>query len=173
MIKAKTIKFGDNVDTDQIIPAQYLSLSTIQQIAPHTFEFHGNFANDFKPGDIICGNDNFGCGSSREQAPAVLQERGVSAVIARSFARIFYRNAINIGLLLVECEKADEIRHGDVLEIDPQKGVIRNITTDCNLEITPLPPFMQEILNCGGIVKYIDNRRGQYDGLECKSISEI
>lgn len=160
MIKGKIIKFGNNVDTDQIIPAQYLSLSTIQQMAPHTFEFYGNFTKDFKQGDIICANDNLGCGSSREQAPAVLKERGVSAVIARSFARIFYRNAINIGLLLVECEKADEIRHGDVLEIDTQKGVIRNVTSDSNLEITPLPLFMQEILNYGGIVKYIKNRRG-------------
>ena len=160
MIKSKTIKFGDNVDTDQIIPAQYLSQATIQQMAPHAFEFYRNFTEDFKPGDIIAGNDNFGCGSSREQAPAVLKERGVSAIIARSFARIFYRNAINIGLLLVECEKADEIRHGDVLEIDTQKGVIRNITSEGNLEITPLPSFMQEILNCGGIVKYLDNRRG-------------
>ncbi|SPF56997.1 3-isopropylmalate dehydratase, small subunit [Candidatus Desulfosporosinus infrequens] len=160
MIKSKTIKFGDNVDTDQIIPAQYLSQATIQQMAPHTFEFYGNFTKDFKPGDIIAGNDNFGCGSSREQAPAVLKERGVSAVVARSFARIFYRNAINIGLLLVECEKADEIRQGDVLEIDTEMGAIRNITSDSTLEITPLPPFMQEILNCGGIVKYLDNRRG-------------
>lgn len=159
MIKGKTIKFGDNVDTDQIIPAQYLSLSTIQQMAPHAFEFYENFTKDFKPGDIISGNDNFGCGSSREQAPAVIKERGVSAVIARSFARIFYRNAINIGLLLVECEKADEIRPGDVLEIDTQKGIIRNITSNCSLEISPLPPFMQEILNCGGIVKYIEKRR--------------
>jgi len=159
MIKSKTIKFGDNVDTDQIIPAQYLSQATILQMAPHTFEFYGNFTKDFKPGDIIAANDNFGCGSSREQAPAVLKERGVSAVIARSFARIFYRNAINIGLLLVECEKADEIRQGDVLEIDTQKGVIRNITSNSNLEITPLPPFMQEILNCGGIVKYLDDNK--------------
>ena len=160
MVISKTIKFGDNVDTDQIIPAQYLSMATIQQMAPHTFEFYENFTKDFNQGDIIVGNDNFGCGSSREQAPAVLKERGVSAVIARSFARIFYRNAINIGLLLVECEKADEIRHGDVLEIDTQKGVIRNITSNNNLKITPLPSFMQEILNCGGIVKYLDNRRG-------------
>ena len=159
MIKSKTIKFGDNVDTDQIIPAQYLSLSAIRQMAPHTFEFYENFTKDFKPGDIICGNDNFGCGSSREQAPAVLKERGVNAVIAKSFARIFYRNAINIGLLLVECEQADEIRHGDVLEIDTHKGVIRNITSGINLEITPLPHFMQEILNCGGIVKYLDMKR--------------
>ncbi|AET70165.1 3-isopropylmalate dehydratase, small subunit [Desulfosporosinus orientis DSM 765] len=157
MIKAKTIKFGDNVDTDQIIPAQYLSLSTLQQMAPHTFEFYENFTKDFKPGDIISGNDNFGCGSSREQAPAVLKERGVSAVIAKSFARIFYRNAINIGLLLVECENADEIRQGDVLEIDTHKGVIRNISSNSYLEVTPLPPFMQEILNCGGIVKYINS----------------
>ena len=153
MIKGKTIKFGDNVDTDQIIPAQYLSQSTIQQMAAHTFEFYENFTKDFIPGDIICGNDNFGCGSSREQAPAVLKERGVSAVIARSFARIFYRNAINLGLFPVECERADEIRHGDVLEIDTKKGIIKNITSDSSLEITPLPPFMQEILNCGGIVK--------------------
>lgn len=160
MSKGKSIKFGDNVDTDQIIPAQYLSLSTIQQMAPHTFEFYGDFAKDFEPGDIICGDNNFGCGSSREQAPAVLKQRGVSAVIAKSFARIFYRNAINIGLLLVECEKADEIRHGDILEIDTQKGVIRNITTNSNLAITPLPSFMQEILNCGGIVKYIASGSG-------------
>lgn len=158
MIKGKTIKLGDNVDTDQIIPAQYLSQATIRQMAPHTFEFYENFTKEFKPGDIIAGNDNFGCGSSREQAPAVLKERGVSAVIAGSFARIFYRNAINIGLLLVECEKADEIRQGDVLEIDTQKGVVRNITSDSNLEITPLPPFMQEILNCGGIVKHLQKR---------------
>jgi 3-isopropylmalate/(R)-2-methylmalate dehydratase small subunit len=158
MIKGQTIKFGDNVDTDQIISAQYLSQPTIRQMASHTFEFYSNFTQDFQPGDIIAGNDNFGCGSSREQAPAVLKERGVSAVVARSFARIFYRNAINLGLLLVECEKADEIRHGEVLEIDTQKGVIRNITSGSYLEITPLPPFMQEILNCGGIVKYLEKR---------------
>ncbi len=159
MIKNKVIKFGDNIDTDQIIPAQYLSMATIQDMAPHTFEFYENFTNDFKPGDIIAGNENFGCGSSREQAPAVLKERGVSAVVAKSFARIFYRNAINLGILLVECEKADEIRHGDILEIDPQKGIIRNITAKSDYEITPLPPFMQEILNCGGIIKYLEQKR--------------
>lgn len=159
LLKGKTIKFGDNVDTDQIIPAQYLSQATIQQMAPHTFEFYENFTRDFKPGDIIVGNENFGCGSSREQAPSVLKERGVSAVIAKSFARIFYRNAINRGLLLVECAKADEIRHGDILDIDTQKGVISNITSGSNLEITPLPPFMQEILDCGGIVNHLENRR--------------
>ncbi len=159
MIKDKVIKFGDNVDTDQIIPAQYLSLATILDMAPHTFEFYGNFTKDFKPGDIIAGNDNFGCGSSREQAPAVLKERGVSAVIAKSFARIFYRNAINLGILLLECANADEINHGDLLEIDIQNGVIRNITSKSNYEVTPLPPFMQDILNCGGIVKYLEQKR--------------
>jgi 3-isopropylmalate/(R)-2-methylmalate dehydratase small subunit len=161
MNRSKVFKFGDNVDTDQIIPAQYLCLATIQAMAPHTFEFYADFINNFRRGDIIAGNANFGCGSSREQAPAVLKERGVSAIIARSFARIFYRNAINLGILLVECEKASEIGNGDELEIDTERGLIKNVTTHNCYEITPLPPFMQAILDNGGIVNYILKKKEQ------------
>lgn len=153
MIKGKAIKLGNNVDTDQIIGGHYLNLPTIRDMAPFTFENEPNFSADFKRGDIIVGGDNFGCGSSREQAPAVLKARGVGAVVACSFARIFFRNAINLGLVLVECPEAGNIHHLEQLEIESES--IRNLDTGRQYPIIPLPPFIIEILADGGIINHL------------------
>jgi len=152
MIQGKVIKFGKNIDTDQIIGAHHLTLPTIQAMSQHTFEHHDNFINNFTSGDIIVAEDNFGCGSSREQAPAVLKNRGVAAIIAPGFARIFYRNAINLGLPLIVCADADEIMEQDVLRLE--KDQLTNLTTGKGYRIDPMPPFIGKILDCGGIIAY-------------------
>lgn len=154
MIKGKAIKFGDNVDTDQIIPAQYLSMLEIKDIAEFTFEYDANFTENYSEGDICVAGSNFGCGSSREQAPAVLKYRGVKAIIAKDFARIFYRNSINLGIPLIECVEANEIGNLDDVEIDFKKGLIKNNTTNRTYEIKPYSDFVQKILDAGGIVNY-------------------
>lgn len=150
MITGKAITFGNNIDTDQIIGAQYLTLPTIAQMSHHLFEHHGQFTENYSSGDFIVGGENFGCGSSREQAPAVLQERGVAAIVAVSFARIFFRNAINLGLRLIECPAAAEISAGDRLEVDNDH--LRNLTTGKEYLIEPLPPFVQSIVDRGGVI---------------------
>ena len=153
-MKMKAIKFGDNVDTDQIIPAQHLSLLELEDMAKYTFEYDENFVRSFAPGDICVGGENFGCGSSREQAPAVLKIRGVKAVVAKSFARIFYRNCINLGIPLIECEFTDEISNLDQLELNFEKGYIKDETTKKEYKIKPYSDFVQKVLDAGGIVNY-------------------
>ena len=153
------IKYGDNVDTDVIIPARYLNTSDHRELASHCMEdLDKTFVSRVKPGDIITAGMNFGCGSSREHAPIAIKASGVSLVIAKSFARIFYRNAINIGLAIVECPAAaEEISEGDKVEVDLDNGIIRNITTGREYKTAPFPEFVQKIIENGGLMKAIEN----------------
>lgn len=155
MIEGKALALGDNVDTDQIIGAAHLTLATVAEMVPHMFENEPNVVRHFRPGDILAAGSNFGCGSSREQAPAVLKQAGVAAVVARSFARIFFRNAINLGLPLFECEGVGEIRDFDRLAIDPTAGKICNLTRMGSYSVSPLPAFLLAILQAGGVVRYL------------------
>lgn len=155
-IKGKAITFGDNIDTDQIIGAHHLTRPDIVAMAPYAFEHHSHFTRDFARGDIIVAATNFGCGSSREQAPAVLKERGVAAIVARSFARIFFRNAINLGLPLVECPKAGEIKPLEHLEIEGDQ--LQSLTTGRTFRIVPLPPFIRAFIDSGGVVAHLRAR---------------
>ena len=159
-LQGKTWKFGSDVDTDAIIPARYLNTSDPAELASHCMEdADAAFAAKVKPGDIIVAGKNFGCGSSREHAPIAIKAAGVSCVIAKTFARIFYRNAFNIGLLIFEApEAAEEIKEGDEISIDATTGVITNKTTNKTYQATPVPPFMQEIVNAGGLINYVAER---------------
>ena len=152
----KVFKYGDNVDTDVIIPARYLNITDMKELSAHCMEdIDRSFIRRVCPGDIIVAGDNFGCGSSREHAPAVIKESGISLVIAKSFARIFYRNAINIGLPILECRDAFEgIDDGDQIEFDLEKGMIRDITKDRSFKSEPFPPFIMEIIKAGGLMSY-------------------
>ncbi len=151
-------KFPDNVDTDVIIPARYLVTSDINELACHCMEdIDSQFAKKVKPGDIIVAGYNFGCGSSREHAPLAIKGCGVKAVIAKSFARIFFRNAINIGLAIYECPEADSIDESDQIEILPEQGVIINKTKGINISITKVPPFIQKIIESGGLIGAMRN----------------
>ncbi len=151
------IKYGDNVDTDVIIPARYLNTSEHSELAKHCMEdLDRTFTERVKQGDIITAGLNFGCGSSREHAPIAIKASGVSLVIARSFARIFYRNAINIGLAIVECPEAvDGISEGDRVEADMDSGIIRDLTTGKEYKTEPFPEFIQNIIENGGLVKTV------------------
>lgn len=151
------IKYGDNVDTDVIIPARYLNTIDKKELASHCMEdLDTNFIHRVKDGDIMVAGFNFGCGSSREHAPIAIKESGISLVIAKSFARIFYRNAINIGLAIVECpEAAEAIADGHQVEADMDLGVIRDLTDDVTFNIEPFPPFIQQIIANGGLVESI------------------
>ena len=153
-------KYGDNVDTDVIIPARYLNSSDPKELAAHCMEdIDKEFINKVKQGDIIVANKNFGCGSSREHAPIAIKAAGVSCVIAETFARIFYRNAINIGLPIIECpESAKSISAGDEVEIDFDTGVITNKTTGESFQGQAFPPFMQKIIASGGLINYINQK---------------
>ena len=153
----KSIKYGDNVDTDVIIPARYLNTIDKKELASHCMEdIDKNFVNKVQNVDIMIGGYNFGCGSSREHAPIAIKESGISVVIAKSFARIFYRNSINIGLAIVECEEAVEgISEGDVVEADLDNGVIYNKTTGKSFKTQPFPEFIQKIIQAGGLVQSI------------------
>lgn len=158
MIKGRVYKFGDNINTDDIYPGRYLSITTDrEEMAKHCFELaFPDFLKTAKPGDIIVAGRNFGCGSSREQAATCLKYFGISVVIAESFARIFYRNAINLGLpILIAPEISKKVEHNDTIEVDLEKGVIRNIRTGEEIKVIPLPPFILEILNEGGLVPYL------------------
>lgn len=148
-------KYGDNVDTDVIIPARYLNIADPKELASHAMEdIDTEFVKNVKPGDIIVANKNFGCGSSREHAPRVLKDNGVACVIAASFARIFYRNAINIGLPILECEEAaDEINANDEVSVDFDTGIITDVTTGKTYKAQPFPPFIQNIIKAGGLLK--------------------
>lgn len=147
-------KYGRDVDTDVIIPARYLTTSDPAELAKHCLEdLDSEFVKKVQPGDIIVAEENFGCGSSREHAPICIKAAGVSVVIAKSFARIFYRNAINIGLPIMECPEAvDAINNGDVVEVDADNGVIADKTTGLTFQAQPFPPFLQEIIEEGGLV---------------------
>ena len=153
-------KYGDNVDTDVIIPARYLNSSDPKELATHCMEdIDAEFVKKVKTGDIIVANKNFGCGSSREHAPLAIKASGVSCVIAETFARIFYRNAINIGLPIIECkEAAQEIKAGDVVEVNFDSGVITDVTTGKSFQGQSFPPFMQKIIDCEGLVNYINKK---------------
>jgi 3-isopropylmalate/(R)-2-methylmalate dehydratase small subunit len=156
----KIWKYGDNVDTDVIIPARYLSMSTPEELAPHCMEdLDKAFAAKVQPGDIIVAGDSFGSGSSREHAALAIKGAGISCVIARSFARIFYRNAINVGLPILECPEAvDRVREGDQLEVDLEGGQILNRSRGESYQAEPYPPFMLEIIQAGGLVPYTKQR---------------
>lgn len=151
------LKYGDNVDTDVIIPARYLNTSDHKELASHCMEdIDKTFVNRVQQGDIITAGQNFGCGSSREHAPIAIKASGISLVIAKSFARIFYRNAINIGLAIVECpEAADNISEGDKVEADMDNGIIRNLTTGQEFKAAPFPDFVQKIIENGGLMESI------------------
>lgn len=155
--KGTVFRYGDNVDTDVIIPARYLNTSDGKELAMHCMEdIDTDFVKEVKEGDIIVADKNFGCGSSREHAPLAIKEAGISCVIARTFARIFYRNAINIGLPILECEAAaDGISKGDKVEINFDTGVITNVTKGEIYQAQPFPPFMQDIIRQGGLVNKI------------------
>ena len=157
----KVFKYGDNVDTDVIIPARYLNTSDPKELASHCMEdIDLNFANNVKPGDIIVANKNFGCGSSREHAPIAIKESGISCVIASTFARIFYRNSINIGFAILECEEAaEDIDEGNQVEIDFDKGIIYNLTKNHQYKAEPFPEFMQKIIASGGLVEYVNDNK--------------
>lgn len=155
--EGKVIKYGDNVDTDVIIPARYLNTSDKKELASHCMEdLDKTFAQRVQKGDIMVAGFNFGCGSSREHAPIAIKASGVSLVIAKSFARIFYRNSINIGLAIVECPEAvDGISEGDKVEADLDNGIIRNLTTGAEFKTEPFPEFVQKIIENGGLIKSI------------------
>ena len=155
--QGKTIKYGDNVDTDVIIPARYLNTIDKKELASHCMEdIDKDFVKKVQVGDIMIAGYNFGCGSSREHAPIAIKESGISLVIARSFARIFYRNSINIGLAILECTEAvDGISDGDIVEADLAGGVIYNKTTGKSFKTQPFPAFIQNIISNGGLVESI------------------
>ena len=157
IFNGKVLKYGDNVDTDVIIPARYLNTIDKKELASHCMEdIDKTFISRVQAGDIMVAGYNFGCGSSREHAPIAIKESGVSLVIARSFARIFYRNSINIGLAIVECSEAvDGISEGDVVEADLENGVIYNRTTGKSFKTQPFPEFIQKIIANGGLVESI------------------
>lgn len=152
-------KYGDNVDTDVIIPARYLNSSDPKELASHCMEdIDTEFVNKVKSGDIMVANNNFGCGSSREHAPIAIKASGVSCVIAATFARIFYRNAINIGLPIMECrDAAEKIEAGDEVEIDFDSGIITNVTKGESYSAEPFPEFIKEIINKNGLLNSIRN----------------
>ena len=154
-------KYGDNVDTDVIIPARYLNSSDPAELAAHCMEdIDPTFVSRVKKGDILVADKNFGCGSSREHAPIAIKAAGVSCVIAETFARIFYRNAINIGLPIVECpEAARNISEGDEVEVDFDSGVIRNLTRQTSYQGQAFPEFMQRIIKAEGLINYINNKK--------------
>jgi len=156
-VKGKVHKFGDNVDTDVIIPARYLNKSDDEWLASHCMEdIDKDFVNKVKPGDIMVAEANFGCGSSREHAPIAIKASGISCVIASTFARIFYRNAINIGLAILECdEAARDIKADDEVEVDFETGVITNCTSGKTYQAQPFPEFIQNIISKGGLMKSI------------------
>lgn len=158
--KGHVFKYGDNVDTDVIIPARYLNSSDPKELAAHCMEdIDSEFVNNVTEGDIMVANKNFGCGSSREHAPLAIKAAGISCVIAETFARIFYRNAINIGLPIIECpEAARAILAGDEVEVDFDTGVITDITTGKSYQGQAFPPFMQRIIDCEGLVNYINQK---------------
>ncbi|KPJ64541.1 3-isopropylmalate dehydratase [candidate division KD3-62 bacterium DG_56] len=159
-LRGKVWKYGDHVDTDVIIPARYLDTTEPAELAAHCLEdIDPAFVRSMSPGDIIVGGENFGCGSSREQAPVAIKAAGVSCVIARSFARIFFRNAINIGLPIIICpDAADAAGTGDEIEVDLATGTVRNVTRGTTHQAEPFPDFLRQIIDAGGLVPYVRQR---------------
>lgn len=154
-IRGKVWRFGKNIDTDLIIAARYLNTTDEKQLAKHLMEdARADFSEIIQAGDIIVADENFGCGSSREHAPIAIKAAGISVVIAPYFARIFYRNAFNMGLLALECNEVEKINEGDILQITLSKGEIVNITRNECYKFNAIPPFMLELLNAGGLMKY-------------------
>ena len=154
-IDGKVWTFGDNIDTDLIIAARYLNTSEPTELAKHVMEdADPSFKDKVKDGDIIVAGENFGCGSSREHAPIALKAAGVNAVIAKSFARIFYRNAFNMGLTILELDESSEIKEGDILRVDLDSGTIKSEDNNKTYKFAPIPPFMQELVSCGGLMNY-------------------
>jgi 3-isopropylmalate dehydratase small subunit len=161
--KGTAWKFGADIDTDAIVPARYLNTSDPDELAQHCMEDSTNpdFTKKMKRGDIIIAGKNFGCGSSREHAPIAIKAAGVSCVVAKSFARIFYRNCFNMGLPIFESgEAVDGIREGDQIEVDADAGVIRNLVSNKNFPVAPVPPFMQELITAGGLMAYTKKKAG-------------
>ena len=161
MVQGKAHKYPDNVDTDVIIPARYLNTADHKELAAHCMEdIDAQFKNNVRPGDVMAAGWNFGCGSSREHAPIAIKESGVACVIAKSFARIFYRNAINIGLAILECPEASEkIEAGDEVSIDFDTGLITNATKGETYQANPFPDFIKEIIQAGGLMADIKKRQ--------------
>ncbi|MGB9902105.1 3-isopropylmalate dehydratase small subunit [Methanothrix sp.] len=154
-ILARAWKFGNDIDTDVIIPGRYLVINDPEELAKHLFEgIRPEFAESVRPGDVIVAGTNFGCGSSREHAPLAIKAAGVEAVVARSFARIFFRNSINIGLPLLICADAEKIDDSDSVVVDISEGIVQNISKKESYQTTPLPPFLQEIVRSGGLLNY-------------------
>lgn len=165
LLRGRAWTFGRDVDTDLIIPARYLNMKTAEELAAHVMEdADPTFASKVQPGDIVVAQENFGCGSSREHAPLALKGAGVSVVIAKSFARIFYRNAFNIGLpILIAPEAADGIKQGDEVTVDLATGEISDLTTGQKYQAQPLPAFMQELVEAGGLLPYLKKRLTETD----------
>lgn len=160
-LKGKVHRYGNHVDTDVIIPARYLNTSSPAELAAHCMEdIDGDFIKKVQKGDMIVAGKNFGCGSCREHAPIAIKECGISCIIAESFARIFFRNSINIGLPVLECpEAASDAEEGHELEVDPGEGIIRNLNLKKEYRIRPLPDFIQKLVDAGGLVNYVKSQR--------------
>lgn len=154
--KGKIWRYGDNVDTDVIIPARYLAIAEMKELAEHAMEdIDTSFASNVKAGELMVAGRNFGCGSSREHAPAVIKEKGISCIVAHSFARIFFRNAINIGLPVIEIgDQVDDIKAGQEIGVDLTQGIVYNVSTGKEYKGTALPPFIQAIARAGGLVNF-------------------
>lgn len=159
-LKGRVWKYGADIDTDKIIPARYLNTSDPKELAKHCMEDEDpSFASKVQPGDMIVADKNFGCGSSREHAPIAIKAAGVACVIAKSYARIFYRNSFNMGLSILESDEVqDSAETGDVLEVDMDSGEIRNVTKGKTFKARPIPPFMQELIKAGGLMESIRKR---------------
>jgi len=160
MLKGKVLKYKDNVDTDVIIPARYLNTSDPKELAAHCMEdIDKEFVKRVKAGDVMVAGKNFGCGSSREHAPIAIKESGISCIIAETFARIFYRNSINIGLPILECpQAAKEIEDGDEVSVNIKSGEIANLTSGKKYQAQPFPPFMMELMEVGGLINYVKGK---------------
>jgi 3-isopropylmalate/(R)-2-methylmalate dehydratase small subunit len=160
ILKGRVWKFGRDIDTDAIIPARYLNTSDSKELAKHVMEdADEDFPNKVKVGDMIIADENFGCGSSREHAPIAIKEAGIQGVVAKSFARIFYRNCFNIGLPIFESVEASEkITEGDEIEVDADSGIIKNVTKGEEYTAKPIPPFMQELIAAGGLIEWTKKR---------------
>jgi len=156
--KGKVWRYGDDINTDYIIPGRYMELTDPKEMAEKVFEeYDPSFREGVQPGDILVGGNNFGCGSSREHAPIAIKGNGISIVLAESFARIFYRNAINIGLPALECPGIyNAVIKGDLLEVDITRGIVKNLSNSRELQFKPLPDFMVEVLNAGGLAPYLN-----------------
>ena len=158
--KGKAFKYGNNIDTDVIIPARYLNITDVKELATYCMiDIDKDFMKNVKPGDVIVAENNFGCGTSREHAPLVIKESGISCIIAKNYARIFYRNCFNIGLPILECEEAaDKIQAGNEVSVDFEKGIITNITRNETYQAQPFPDFIRDLIECGGLVGYVKKK---------------